>query len=96
METLAPGRGNAEQILRNLARSGDTALMYVDGRWCEASNGNTRKLIDPATGATIATVAEGTRDDARRAIESARRAFDEGPWSAMTAHDRARLLMKLA
>ena len=96
METLVPSAGNADQILRNVPRSGGTALMYVDGRWCEASNGNTRKLIDPATGATIATVAEGTRDDARRAIESARRAFDEGPWRETSAHDRARLLLKLA
>ncbi|MDQ2866054.1 MAG: aldehyde dehydrogenase family protein [Candidatus Eremiobacteraeota bacterium] len=70
--------------------------MYVDGRWCKASNGATRTLVDPATGATIATVAEGAREDARRAIASARRAFDEGPWRDVSALDRARLLIKLA
>ncbi len=96
MDTLAPSSGNAEHILRNLPRSGGTTLMYVDGRWCEASNGNTRALIDPANGATIATVAEGTREDARRAIGSARRAFYEGPWGETNAQDRARLLMRLA
>ncbi len=96
MDTLAPTAANAEQLLRNVPRSGGAVLMYIDGRWCEASNGATRALIDPATGATIATVAEGTRDDARRAIDSARRAFDEGPWADLSAHDRARLLMRLA
>jgi betaine-aldehyde dehydrogenase len=96
MNTLAPNAGSAEQILRNVPRSGGTALMYIDGRWCEASQGNTRALIDPATGATIATVAEGTRDDAKRAIASAHRAFYEGPWGESNAHDRGRLLMKLA
>ncbi len=96
METLAPSAGNAEQILRNLPRSGGTTLMYVDGRWCEAANAQTRALIDPATGATIATVAEGSREDARRAIQSAHRAFYDGPWGEMTAQDRARLLLKLA
>ncbi len=96
MDTLAPSAVSAEQLLRNLPRSGGTTLMYVDGRWCEASNGNTRALIDPATGAKIADVAEGTREDAKRAIQSAHRAFHEGPWGEMTAQDRARLLMKLA
>jgi len=98
MDTLANATTpvNAEHILRNLARSGETMLMYVDGRWCEASDGGTRALIDPATGATIARVAEGTRDDARRAIEAARTAFDEGPWRDTTAQDRAKLLNAVA
>jgi betaine-aldehyde dehydrogenase len=84
------------ELLRNLPRSGETALMYVDGQWCEASDGATRTLIDPATGAPIARVAEGTREDAKRAIAAARRAFDDGPWASMTAADRARLLFRVA
>src|ERR1700757_4318539 len=86
----------ADHVLRNLVRSGDTMLMYIDGRWCEASDGGSRALSDPATGLTIARVAEGTREDARRAIEAARNAFDEGPWRSTTAVDRAKLLFALA
>ncbi len=96
METLNGTAVNSEEILRNLTRSGQTMLMYIDGRWCEASDGGTRALIDPATGATIARVAEGTRDDARRAIVAARAAFDDGPWSSTPAQERARLLSRLA
>jgi betaine-aldehyde dehydrogenase len=97
METLAGTTAvNSEDILRNLTQSGHTMLMYLDGRWCEASDGATRALIDPATGATIARVAEGTRDDARRAIQSARTAFDDGAWGQTAALDRARLLSRLA
>jgi betaine-aldehyde dehydrogenase len=97
METLAGNTAaNSEDILRNLTRSGHAMLMYLDGRWCEASDGATRALIDPATGATIARVAEGTRDDARRAIQSARAAFDDGAWGQTAALDRARLLSRLA
>ncbi|MGZ3499620.1 MAG: aldehyde dehydrogenase family protein [Vulcanimicrobiaceae bacterium] len=70
--------------------------MYIDGRWCDASDGGTRSLYNPSNGEPIATVAEGTREDAERAIESARRAFDKGPWGGMHAHDRARLLSRLA
>lgn len=96
METIAQPAVDTTAILKNLPRSGDTMLMYVDGRWCEGSTGHTRALVDPATGATIARVAEGTRDDAKRAIESARAAFDEGPWRDTSAADRAALLAKVA
>ncbi|MDE2481107.1 MAG: aldehyde dehydrogenase family protein [bacterium] len=70
--------------------------MYVDGSWCEASDGAVRALVDPATGAPIARVAEGTREDAKRAIAAARKAFDGGPWAEMHAADRAALLFKVA
>jgi betaine-aldehyde dehydrogenase len=97
METVSEKPGvDVEQLLRDLPSSGEIRLMYVDGRWCEASDGGSRALIDPATGATIARVAEGTRDDAKRAIASARAAFDEGPWPQSTAQDRAKLLFRVA
>ena len=96
MDTMAKPGINPRELLRNLPSSGETNLMYVDGSWCEASDGATRTLVDPATGAPIARVAEGTRDDAKRAIAAARKAFDEGPWSEMRAADRAALLLKVA
>jgi len=96
MDTMAKPGVDAQELLRNLPRSGDTRLMYVDGTWGAASDGATRTLVDPATGGTVATVAEGTRDDAKRAILAARKAFDDGPWSTMTAHDRAMLLFRVA
>ena len=96
METLAKPHVDPQTLLQHLPRSGETALMYVNGKWSEASDGAARTLIDPATGAPIAKVAEGTRDDAKRAIAAARAAFDDGPWSTMTASDRARLLFRVA
>ena len=83
--------------LEHLVRDGDgTCLMYVAGEWCTASDGATRDLIDPATGQVVARVAEGTVDDAERAIRKARAAFDAGTWPETPALDRARLLLKLA
>jgi betaine-aldehyde dehydrogenase len=96
MDTIISPSTDPQMLLRNLPRSGDTMLMYVDGNWCEASEGATRTLIDPATGAAVARVAEGTRDDAKRAIASARKAFDDGPWRNTTAADRAMLLLRVA
>jgi betaine-aldehyde dehydrogenase len=72
------------------------ALMYIAGAWCAASDGGARDLIDPGTGETIGRVAEGTTADALRAIAAARAAFDTGPWSQTHAHDRAKLLFRIA
>jgi len=96
METLIKPGADPQTLLKNVPRSGSTMLMYIDGKWAEASDGASRTLLDPATGAPIASVAEGTRDDAKRAIAAARTAFDVGPWSTMTAADRARLLFRVA
>jgi betaine-aldehyde dehydrogenase len=96
MDTLTKPGADPQELLKNLPRSGATMLMYVGGKWCEASDGATRTLIDPATGAPIGNVAEGTREDVKRAIAAARRAFDDGPWSTTTAADRARLLFRVA
>ena len=85
------------EVLKNLKQSENgTFLMFIDGEWTESSDGGSRTLYNPATGEKIGQVAEGTSQDAERAIEAARRAFDEGPWAETTAQDRARLLLKLA
>ncbi|MGA8575190.1 MAG: aldehyde dehydrogenase family protein [Candidatus Cybelea sp.] len=86
----------AEEILKNLPLIGGVVPMYVGGTWRLASDGGTRELQNPANGGTIATVAEATVADAEAAIAAARRAFDEGPWSSLSAADRAALLFKLA
>jgi betaine-aldehyde dehydrogenase len=83
--------------LEHVRTSADgTALMYIAGQWCPASDGGTRDLIDPGTGDTIGRVAEGTTTDALRAIAAARAAFDSGPWPHTYAHDRAKLLVRVA
>lgn len=56
-----------------------------------ASGGGTFAVLNPATGDTIAEVADGGADDAEAAVKSAHDAF--GEWSSMTANKRARILM---
>ncbi|MRG95187.1 aldehyde dehydrogenase family protein [Polyangium spumosum] len=70
--------------------------MLIGGNWVDSLSGQTRELRDPANGELVATVPEAGRDDARRAIDAAREAFDRGPWRKTTALDRAKLLFKLA
>jgi aldehyde dehydrogenase (NAD+) len=59
--------------------------MLIDGKLVEASDGAVFDNVNPATEEVLGQVADGGKDDMRRAIGAARRAFDEGVW----ATDRA-------
>jgi aldehyde dehydrogenase (NAD+) len=67
----------------------------IDGQLVPASNGATFENVSPATEEVLGVCADGTKDDVRRAIGAARRAFDETGWSTDTAL-RARCLRQLA
>src|SRR5437899_4045541 len=69
--------------------------LFIGGKWVDAAAGKTFPTINPATGETITTIAEGDERDAAAAVEAARKAFESGPWPEMSASDRARLLWKL-
>ncbi|MGM9985838.1 MAG: aldehyde dehydrogenase family protein [Bacillaceae bacterium] len=70
--------------------------MYIDGKWVKGETGQTRQILNPATEEVIATVTEGTKNDAITAIEAARRAFDEDGFALTNARERADLLNKVA
>ena len=69
--------------------------MFIDGKWTEAASGKTFPVYNPATGEVMAQVAEGDQEDINRAVRAARRAFDSGVWTGMTASERGRLIWKL-
>ena len=69
--------------------------MFIDGKWVAAASGKTFPVYNPATGETLAQVAEGDREDINRAVKAARKAFEDGPWSTMTSSERGRLIWKL-
>ena len=58
--------------------------LFINGQWTDAASGKTFETPDPATGETLARVAEGDAEDINRAVRAARAAFDGGPWSRMT------------
>src|SRR5271156_2709480 len=68
--------------------------MYIDGKWCEAEDGRTLGVINPATEEVIVEVAYGTRATARRALEAAARSMPA--WMKLTSWDRAKVLKKTA
>jgi phenylacetaldehyde dehydrogenase len=70
--------------------------MLIDGKWLDAVSGKTFATYNPATGEVLARVAEGDKQDIDLAVKAARKAFDSGPWSRMTASERGKLVWKLA
>lgn len=70
--------------------------MYVNGKWTDASNGETFDVINPATEAVLSSVAAGSAQDIDAAVKAARAQFDGGEWSNMPGAQRARLLNRLA
>lgn len=69
--------------------------MFIGGSWVEASTGRTFKTLNPATGEVLAEVAEGGPDDAARAVEVARRAFEDRAWRTMDPSKRGNLIHRL-
>src|SRR6202046_560498 len=74
---------------------GSPRQLFIHGQWCEAASGKTFETPNPATGETLARVAEGDAEDINRAVKAARTAFDEGPWSRMTPSERGRIIWRI-
>src|SRR5436853_7797487 len=67
-------------------------LMLIDGKWVPSVSGKTFATVNPATGEPICQVAEGDKADIDKAVAAARKAFEHGPGSKMTASERGRLM----
>ncbi|MBA2666803.1 MAG: aldehyde dehydrogenase family protein [Trueperaceae bacterium] len=77
-----------------LARHGARFGHFVAGTWRASDGGETFATIDPATGATLAHLAQGTVGDVDAAVAAARAALPG--WHAIGPHGRARYLYALA
>jgi aldehyde dehydrogenase (NAD+) len=69
-----------------------TLQNYIDGRWLDASGGETFENTNPATGELIANVAKSTVADVDRAVDAARRALDG--WRLYPAPKRGEILYR--
>ena len=65
---------------------------YIDGTWCNAEDGSTVAVTNPADGSELGTIPKAGKVETRRAIAAAARAFNE--WRAKTAGERARILRR--
>jgi aldehyde dehydrogenase (NAD+) len=75
---------------------GAVKRLLIDGEFVESASGRTFESRNPATGELLALVSEGDAVDVDRAVASARRAFDGGPWGRMKPFDRQAILLRFA
>jgi len=76
-----------------LARHDGRFGHWIGGAWTKPGT-DPFETVDPATGATLATVAQGSAADVDRAVAAARAALPD--WQALGGHGRARHLYALA
>jgi acyl-CoA reductase-like NAD-dependent aldehyde dehydrogenase len=74
----------------------DRQQLVIGGARADAADGGSFEVMEPATGEPMAEVAQAGPEDARRAVETARKAFDDGPWPRTPATQRGRVLLKVA
>jgi aldehyde dehydrogenase (NAD+) len=70
--------------------------LLIDGHWVDGSK--KFATINPATEEVLTEIVEASVSDVDRAVEAARRAFEDrnGPWRKLSASERGRLIWKLA
>jgi phenylacetaldehyde dehydrogenase len=70
--------------------------MLIDGQWVSASGAQQMEVINPSTGQVLARQELANAHDVDLAVQAARKAFEQGPWSRMRPAERTRLLLRLA
>ena len=69
---------------------------FVGGRHVPSADGATFDIADPVSNQVYAQAAAGGPADIDRAVAAAREAFESGPWPALAARARAKVLNKIA
>ena len=69
---------------------------FVNGKWVEASGGQTFDVVDPGTGKNIATVTSLQKEDVDAAVNAADEAFMAGTWSKMPVSERSAVMHRIA
>jgi betaine-aldehyde dehydrogenase len=70
--------------------------LWIDGERVPARSGRSAPILEPATGASLAGVAQAGPEDVDVAVAAARRAWETGEWRRATPMERAKVLLRLA
>jgi aldehyde dehydrogenase (NAD+) len=69
--------------------------LFIGGKWVKPSSKKYFDTINPATEKVIAKVAEANEKDVNRAVQSARKAYNE-VWSKLSAGERGKYIYRIA
>src|SRR5699024_4247630 len=70
--------------------------LFINGDFTNSISGKTFETYNPSNGEVLANVSEAETEDINKAVDSAKRAFEDGPWSKMTPAERGNLMYNLS
>ena len=70
--------------------------LFIDGKFVKSAKRQTFDVINPADETVLATIQRGSNEDIDLAIKAAQNAFNNGPWSRMSASERAQIMIRFA
>ncbi|MCQ4080827.1 aldehyde dehydrogenase [Streptomyces sp. RB6PN25] len=70
--------------------------LYIDGGWVDPATDRRIEAINATTEEPLGSVPEASEADVDRAVQAARRAFDDSGWSTLPAADRAAVINRFA
>src|SRR3546814_11459384 len=62
--------------------------LFIGGEWVAPAGSDVIEVISPHTEEVVGRVPEGTTADIDRAVDAARKAFDEGEWPRLSPDER--------
>jgi len=81
--------------LSRTVAEGRAFMQIVDGKPVDALSGERIDVVSPSDGQVFASIPASGKADVDRAVKSAHKAFEEGPWARMPAVERGRCLTRL-
>ena len=66
--------------------------LFIDGEWCQGSDGKSEPIINPATGKVLARLTHASTADLDRALAAADKGFKQ--WRKVSAFERSKILRK--
>jgi aldehyde dehydrogenase (NAD+) len=73
----------------------DSTGVFIAGQWQACASGQTLPLANPSDGSPLARIARGQAADIDAAVGAAQAALN-GPWGALSATERGRVLMRIS
>jgi phenylacetaldehyde dehydrogenase len=95
-QRLFPMLADLPVLPQTQAFVGRKLKMLIGEQWLDAASGNSMSFRNPATGEILGEVPSASAEDVDRAVQAARQAFDDSPWSRMRPRERQNLLWRLA
>src|SRR5579862_3892361 len=69
--------------------------LFIDGKYLDGTSGKTIPVMNPATGEQVTTVPDSGAEDVDRAVQAARRTFDNRAWRGLSGSKRERIIWRI-